>query len=80
MTFDPTSILTDAEKFAIVDDRAKTWAREFYSHQLNREAIEALPDNEGKAGQLEQVDAQLEALSKWVQGAVETRDKLSGTS
>ena len=77
MTFDPTSILTDDEKHAIVADRAKTWAREAFSHQLNKEAIEALPDGEGKTEQLAQVDAQLAALSKSVEGAVAKRDAIS---
>ena len=77
MTFDPTSILTDAEKHAIVADRAKTWATAAYSHQLNREAIEELPDGEDKSEQLRIVNKQIADLSKSVQDAVIKRDALS---
>jgi len=76
MTFDPTSILSDAEKFAIAHDRAKTWAREAFSHQLNKEAIEALPESEGKTEQLAQIDAQLTVLTKSVEGAVTKGDAI----
>jgi len=76
MTFDPTSILTDAEKFAIVDDRAKTWAADAYSHQLNKEAIEELPDGNDKTEQLHIVNKQLAALSKSVEDAVTKRDAI----
>ena len=41
--FDPTSILSDDEKAAIVNQRAKQWAAQAFSHQLNREAILARP-------------------------------------
>lgn len=37
--FDPSSILSDDEKAAIVNQRAKQWAAEAFSHQLNREAL-----------------------------------------
>ena len=42
--FDPSSILSDDEKAAIVNQRAKQWAAEAFSHQLNREALLAADD------------------------------------
>ena len=76
MTFDPASILTDETKQAIVSDRAEQWAREAFSHQLNREAIAALPDSEGKAEQLAQIDASLVVLTKSVERAVSKGDAI----
>ena len=43
-TFDPASVLSDEEKAAIVNQRAKQWAAEAFSHQLNREALLAADD------------------------------------
>ena len=43
--FDPASILSDDEKAAIVNQRAKQWAAEAFSHQLNREALLAADPN-----------------------------------
>jgi hypothetical protein len=70
--FDPSSILTDEEKEQIVSQRAKQWAVEAYSHQLNREAILA---TDPKADTSD-IDAALATLSTAVENAVSKGDEI----
>ena len=70
--FDPSSILSDDEKAAIVNQRAKQWAAEAFSQQLNRESrLDADPDAD-----TEDIDAELEVLTKKVKGAVNKAERL----
>ena len=70
--FDPSSILSDDEKAAIVNQRAKQWAAEAFSHQLNREALLAADDKADTSD----IDAALATLSKAVQRAVAKGDAI----
>jgi len=71
--FDPASILSDDEKAAIVNQRAKQWAAEAFSHQLNREALLAAdPDAD-----TEDIDAALATLSVAVERVVTKSEQLS---
>ncbi len=70
--FDPASILSDDEKAAIVNQRAKQWAAEAFSHQLNREALlEADPQADTS-----DIDAALATLSSAVENAVSKGDEI----
>lgn len=70
--FDPASILTDDEKASIVNQRAKQWAAEAYSHQLNREALlDADPE-----ANTSDIDAALATLSKAVKHATVKSEQL----
>jgi len=71
--FDPASILSDDEKAAIVNQRAKQWAAEAFSHQLNREAI--LATDPPKADTSD-IDAALATLSTAVENAVSKGDEI----
>jgi len=72
-TFDPASILSDDEKAAIVNQRAKQWAAEAFSHQLNREALlEADPQADTS-----DIDAALATLSVAVERVVTKSEQLS---
>lgn len=64
--FDPASILSDDEKAAIVNQRAKQWAAEAFSHQLNREALLAADDKADTSD----IDAALATLGKAVENTV----------
>lgn len=64
--FDPSSILSDDEKAAIVNQRAKQWAAEAFSHQLNREALLAADDKADTSD----IDAALATLGKAVENTV----------
>ncbi len=70
--FDPSSILSDDEKAAIVNQRAKQWAAEAFSHQLNREALLAADDKADTSD----IDAALATLSKAVARAVAKSDAI----
>ena len=71
--FDPASILSDDEKAAIVNQRAKQWAAEAFSHQLNREALlEADPQADTS-----DIDAALATLSVAVERVVTKSEQLS---
>ena len=70
--FDPSSILSDDEKAAIVNQRAKQWAAEAFSHQLNREALLAADDKADTSD----IDAALATLSKAVERAVAKGDAI----
>ena len=70
--FDPASILSDDEKAAIVNQRAKQWAAEAFSHQLNREALLAADDKADTSD----IDAALATLSKAVERAVAKSDAI----
>ena len=71
--FDPSSILSDDEKAAIVNQRAKQWAAEAFSHQLNREALlEADPQADTS-----DIDAALATLSVAVERVVTKSEQLS---
>lgn len=70
--FDPSSILSDDEKAAIVNQRAKQWAAEAFSHQLNREALLAADDKADTSD----IDAALATLSKAVARAVAKGDAI----
>lgn len=71
--FDPISILSDDEKAAIVNQRAKQWAAEAFSHQLNREALlEADPQADTS-----DIDAALATLSVAVERVVTKSEQLS---
>ena len=70
--FDPSSILSDDEKADIVNQRAKQWAKAAFGHQLNRESrLDADPDAD-----TEDIDAELEVLTKKVKGAVNKAERL----
>ncbi len=70
--FDPSSILSDDEKAAIVNQRAKQWAAEAFSHQLNREALlEADPNADTS-----DIDLALETLTKAVKNAANKSERL----
>lgn len=70
--FDPSSILSDDEKAAIVNQRAKQWAAEAFSHQLNREALLAADDKADTAD----IDAALATLTTAVERAVAKGDAI----
>ena len=70
--FDPSSILSDDEKAAIVNQRAKQWAAEAFSHQLNREALLAADPKADTSD----IDAALATLSKAVARAVAKSDAI----
>lgn len=70
--FDPSSILSDDEKAAIVNQLAKQWAAEAFSHQLNREALLAADDKADTSD----IDAALATLSKAVARAVAMGDAI----
>ena len=70
--FDPSSILSDDEKAAIVNQRAKQWAAEAFSHQLDREALLAADDKADTSD----IDAALATLSKAVARAVAKSDAI----
>ena len=71
--FDPASILSDDEKAAIVNQRAKQWAAEAFSHQLNREAILATDPKADTAD----IDAALATLSTAVEQAMVKSNEIS---
>ena len=71
--FDPASILSDDEKAAIVNQRAKQWAAEAFSHQLNREAILA---TDPKADTSD-IDAALATLTTAVEQAMVKSNEIS---
>ena len=71
--FDPASILSDDEKAAIVNQRAKQWAAEAFSHQLNREALLAADPKADTSD----IDAALATLSVAVERVVTKSEQLS---
>lgn len=70
--FDPSSVLSDDEKVAILNQRAKQWGAEAYGHQLNREALlEADPNADTT-----DIDNALEMLTKAVKHTANKADRL----
>ena len=70
--FDPSSVLSDDEKVAIVNQRAKQWAAEAYGHQLNRDALLASDSNADTSD----IDAALSTLTAAVEQAVAKADEI----
>lgn len=76
MGFDPASVLTDEEKQQLIDQRVKAWAIDAFSHQLNKDALEALPPSEDRDAEIAKIDESLAALTSGIQAAVGRSDAL----
>lgn len=70
MGFDPASVLTDDEKQQLIDQRVKAWAVDAFSHQLNRQALEALPQSADRDAEIAKIDESLAALTSGIKTAV----------
>lgn len=71
--FDPASLLSDDEKATIVNQRAKQWAAEAFSHQLNREALLAADPKADTSD----IDAALATLTTAVEQAMVKSNEIS---
>lgn len=71
--FDPASLLSDDEKATIVNQRAKQWAAEAFSHQLNREALLATDPQADTSD----IDAALSTLTTAVEQAMVKSNEIS---
>lgn len=65
--FDPASLLSDAEKAAIANDRVQAAARDAYGHVLNREKALAADPNADTS----EADAAIKSIGDDIQNLVE---------